>query len=111
MKGSPVRVRASALASLQGFLRRWQRRIAAIGYETGTSSDRFTVSEGVPPPSRFRLISRQFGPAVDQGGLIAVPGSARAWTRVTGFCSFAADRPDRSNDARVGAQPNLQSTV
>src|SRR5918996_5310724 len=59
MKGSSVRVRASALGSWQGFLRRRQRRIAAVGYETGTSSDRFTVSEGVPRSGRFSLISRK----------------------------------------------------
>jgi hypothetical protein len=53
--------------------------IADFGYETGTSSDRFTVSEGVPPPSRFSLISRQFGPGGGSGWL---DRSARKCPRV-----------------------------
>ena len=47
MKGSPVRVRASALGSLAGLSSAWQRSTAAPGYETGTSSDRFMIDEGV----------------------------------------------------------------
>src|SRR5918996_3974949 len=113
MKGSPVRVRASALTSLQGFLRRRQRRIAAVGYETGTSSERFTVSEGVPPPSRFSLISRQFGPGggsgwLDRSARKCPRVDARDWLLFTVEApspihrQFAADRLDRSDDARVG---------
>jgi len=47
MKGSSVRVRASALGYFAGLFPRWQRLIAALGYETDTSPDPFTVSEGV----------------------------------------------------------------
>jgi hypothetical protein len=42
----------------RSFLLQWQRRRTFLGYETGTFSDLFTVSEGVPPPGRFILISR-----------------------------------------------------
>ena len=36
----------------------WQRSEAALGYETGTSSDPFTVGEGIPPAGRFSMICR-----------------------------------------------------
>ena len=57
-EGPPVRVRASALPDLQGLSSVWATLRARSGYETGTSSDRFTVSEGVPALRRFRLICR-----------------------------------------------------
>jgi hypothetical protein len=61
MKGSPVRVRASASPDLQGLSSEQATPRPRVGYETGTSSDPFTGSEGVPPLGRFSLISRQFG--------------------------------------------------
>jgi hypothetical protein len=61
MKGSPVRVRASALASFAGISSARATAEEVVRVPNGTSFDRFTVSEGVRPPGRVSLISRQFG--------------------------------------------------
>src|ERR687892_1116875 len=113
MKGSPVRVRASALRRFAGFFAAGRAEPRPFGYETGTFSDLFTVDEGVPPPSRFSLISRQFGPGggsgwLDRSARKCPRVDARDWLLFTVEApspihrQFAADRLDRSDDARVG---------
>jgi hypothetical protein len=53
MKGSPVRVRASALAHLQGCLSSLATSAAPFGYESGTSDDAFSDGEVVTPAARY----------------------------------------------------------
>ena len=95
MKGSPVRVRASALGSLAGLSSAWQRSTAAPGYETGTSSDRFMIDEGVTrcpglwpfagsSPRAGRLSRREGGEADSlyrEGWIATAPRQGRAGTR------------------------------
>jgi hypothetical protein len=109
MKGPPVRVRASAFAHLQGLSPVQATSTARFGYETGTSADRFTVSEGVLRRGRVIGICRHFMTVGRSPRHVArLPERARPLTRVPGLpclCqSFARDgqpHPRRSPSARI----------
>jgi hypothetical protein len=95
MKGSAVRIRASALGLFTGVSSALQRSAAGSGYETGTSSNRFTISEGVSLLQRFVPLCRYFGSRVctrrfHRSAQACPDGDARARASLrrvlTGYC-------------------------
>jgi hypothetical protein len=96
MKGSPVRVRASAFSAFAGTSSALATLKGGFGYETGTSSDRFTFSEVVNSsrdPRRSMLCT----------------ASAREMTRVPRFLAGRASQVDRRLDGGFPSRPVWKS--
>ena len=77
---SPFAGLSSSVATLAG----------GLGYETGTSSDRFTLVKGSGDLGDSGWFPGDFDPKVNRSGLIEVPGSARKWTRVSSIALRAS---------------------